>query len=92
MALAQRVGKESREQERIKEVQEANAAAALLGGAAISQDTRTKKDRDRAQTSFDKQLADKGVSKDAFADKQAGKTTTGYGGGRAKGGLMTKKK
>ena len=88
--------------DRIKAVQEANAAAALRGGAAISQDTRTQKDRDRAQTSFDKQLADKGVSKDAFSKGAASKTqaksidkskaTTGYKGGRAKGGLMTKKK
>ena len=27
-----------------------------------------------------------------FADRQAGRPTRGYGGGRAKGGLMTKKK
>ena len=74
----------------------AEAQKTIIPGGSGTQkvvlDTRTQKDRDRAQTSFDKQLADKGVSKDAFADKQAGKKTKGYGGGRAKGGLMTKKK
>jgi hypothetical protein len=71
----------------------ANAAAAKKGGSAVSQDTRSSSDRDRAETNFTKKLAEKKVSKKAFADKKKAPDSKGnYSGGRAKGGLMTKKK
>ena len=52
----------------------------------------TNNNNDNDNSDRDRAMNDARSGTGGFADKQAGRTTTGYGGGRAKGGLMVRKK
>ena len=94
-ASRQAAARQAADEQRAKaqrEAASAQAAAAAAAQAARDAANNNNNNNDNDNSDRDRAMNDARSGTGGFADRQAGRPTRGYGGGRAKGGLMTKKK